>query len=195
MSRGYAGSTIPKEIRDSWQTPDFAFTPLDDEFNFALDAATNGTNSKVPGAYLTKEMDALKQDWSKHLLPFCGRAVWINPPYSDIEPWLDCAEWHARKRSLISVLLIPHTPDSTWWPYNASEIRVVRGARDENGKSVSGRIQFIRADTGKAHGNQSKGSCYVIYAPGTLGNMTTKYVPITWLKTEHERLTKIKKAA
>lgn len=192
--RGFAGSTIPKDIRDSWQTPDFAFVPLDAEFNFGLDAASDGLNSKVPGAYLTKETNGLEQCWANNLLPFAARTVWVNPPYSDISPWLEKAEEEARRNALVSVLLVPHTPDAGWWPTTASEIRVVTGAVVD-GKRYSGRIQFIRADTGKPHGGQSKGSCYIIFAPGTLGNMVTKYVPITWLKNRFEELTQANKVA
>lgn len=194
MPRGYTGSTIDVSIRDSWRTPDFAFTPLDAEFDFGLDAAASVENAKVP-QFLTIKDDALSCCWASRLLPFAGRTVWINPPYSNIPPWLEKAKLEAVKNHIISVLLIPHSPDAAWWPNDASEIRVVTGAIDENGKKHSGRIQFIRADTGKPHGNQSKGSCYVIFAPGSLGNMVTKYVKITDLKKQHEQILEERKLA
>lgn len=187
MASGFTASSTPVDIRDLWETPDYAFLPLDAEFNFGLDAAASPSNAKVP-QFLTKQADALSVSWADHLLPFAGRSVWVNPPYSDIDPWMVKAEAEARQNAVTSVLLVPHTPDAGWWPTTASEVRVVTGVRREGQRNISGRIQFIRADTGKPAGNQNKGSCYVIFAPGTLGNMTTKYVPITDLFEATDRI-------
>lgn len=189
MATGYAGTTTPETIRDLWQTPDYAFTLLDREFNFALDAAASDKNTRVKTAYLTEKQDALKCDWGRHLCPFTpSRAVWLNPPYSDVGPWVEKAESECRRNNLIVVMLVPHTPDSAWWPYNASEIRVLRGVPNPRpgGRNYSGRIKFINADTGRPVSGNPKGSCYIIFAPGTLGNMTTKYINITDLYEAHD---------
>lgn len=187
MASGYKDSTTPTDIRDLWETPDYAFMPLDAEFDFGLDAAASVKNAKVP-QFLTERDDALSVSWDDYLLPFARRTVWVNPPYSNIDPWMVKAEQEARESAITTVLLVPHTPDAGWWPTRASEVRVVTGVRREGKRNISGRIQFVRSDTGKPAGNQNKGSCYVIFAPFTLGNMTTKYVPITDLLETTERL-------
>lgn len=186
MATGFNGSGTPVELRDYWRTPQFAFIPLDHEFNFALDVAADDSNNLVSD-YLTKQDDALRVDWYNLVCTEKDRTVWCNPPYSSIEPWMLKAEYEARK-GVTTVMLVPHTPDAGWWPTMASEIRVITGVNNPSGRNTSGRIQFLRADTGKPAGNQNKGSCYVIFAPHTLGHMVTRYVPITHLQTETNRL-------
>ncbi|QPG06528.1 hypothetical protein IT774_04975 [Salinimonas marina] len=185
-------TNTPDGIRNLWRTPDYAFVPLDGEFDFGVDVAASVKNAKVP-AFITQEENALTVNWASRCLPFAGRAAWCNPPYDDIGPWLVKAEYEAKANALVTVLLVPHTPDSGWWPTRASEIRVVTGVNRDGKRNISGRIQFLREDTGKPAGNQNKGSCYIIYGPGTLGNMTTKYVPITWLYEETTRINEERK--
>lgn len=175
MARGFKGSDTPVEIRNYWRTPEYAFLPLDAEFNFGLDAAANAQNFLVP-SYLTEQQDALSQRWLDYILPFCGRTVWCNPPYSDIGPWMRKAAEEARRDAVTTVLFVPNTPDAGWWPDDASEIRFITGEDRGPHRNVSGRVNFVRADTGEEQRGNNKGSCYVIFAPGSMGNMVTKYI-------------------
>ena len=76
-------SNTPKAIRDLWGTPPYVFDALNREFNFMLDAAASIENRLVP-AFFCESMDALQQWWP-------AVSVWVNPPYSDIGPWVDKA--------------------------------------------------------------------------------------------------------
>lgn len=187
MTRGFKDSETPIEIRDFWRTPEYAFLPLDAEFNFGLDAAADLKNFLVP-SFLTKEQNALAVRWADHILPFCGRTVWCNPPYSDIGPWMLKAAEEARLNSVTTVLFVPNTPDAGWWPDDASEIRFITGEDRGPRRNVSGRVNFVRADTGKEQRGNNKGSCYVIFAPGSLGNMVTKYVKKSALIEKAEQI-------
>ncbi|GLX85096.1 phage N-6-adenine-methyltransferase [Thalassotalea loyana] len=182
-SKDYGGSNTPVDIRDLWATPSWLFEKLHQEFNFSLDAAARKESAKVDN-FITKEENALTINWLSRI-GSNNRAVWINPPYSDIAPWLAKAEAEARKNNIVSVLLIPATPDAGWWPKSASEVRFITGeVLEGKQRNASGRIHFVRADTGEVQKGNPKGSALIVFAPGTLGNMTTKYTPITAFKGE-----------
>lgn len=69
--------------RMNWETPQWLFDELNDEFHFTLDAAADSKNFKVL-PFLTAEQDALKCKWSGQ--------VWCNPPYGrDIGKWVQKA--------------------------------------------------------------------------------------------------------
>ncbi|QSX32493.1 phage N-6-adenine-methyltransferase [Shewanella avicenniae] len=187
MPVGFANSSTPVEIRNLWRTPDFAFVPLNNEFRFALDVAADAMNAKVPDNFITAEENALTVSWADRIPAGKPLTAWCNPPYDNIQPWLDKAHFEASTRGLTTVCFVPLTPDAGWWPTNASEIRQITGVRRKgDARNISGRVKFIRADTGKPVNGQNKGSCYIIFAPFTLGNMTTKYVPITQLIDDFE---------
>ena len=66
---------------EHWGTPDAPWQELHAEFDFGLDAAASDENAKLP-FYITKEQDALTQDWAALS---GGRFVWINPPFRRYE--------------------------------------------------------------------------------------------------------------
>jgi phage N-6-adenine-methyltransferase len=71
-------------LRDEWRTPDWLFKALDAEFAFDFDAAANEGNAKCERFSLLLETD-LKMIRSERLRVFC------NPPYSNIEPFIEAA--------------------------------------------------------------------------------------------------------
>jgi len=176
MAAGYNGTKTPEEIRDLWATPQWVFDYFNQEFLFDLDAAANEINAKCVN-FLTEKDNSLELFWGRYLDPKGTKTVWINPPYSDIGPWCHAAANHA-KDGITTGLFVPNTPDASWWPNNASEIRLITGFENPNGRNISGRIQFVRADTGEKQSGNTKGSCFILFAPNTLGNMTTKYIGI-----------------
>ena len=67
---------------DDWETPQYLFDLLNDEFHFTLDVCASEKNAKVKN-YYTKERDGLSQDWT-------GHTVWCNPPYGREMPlWIE----------------------------------------------------------------------------------------------------------
>jgi hypothetical protein len=71
-----------------WETPQWLFNLLDEEFHFGLDVCATHENHKC-ARYFTKEDDGLSQAWEG--------TVWENPPYGrEIGPWVKRAMEHGR---------------------------------------------------------------------------------------------------
>ena len=86
---------------DDYETPAWLFKALDTEFAFTLDGAASHENTKC----LHFSSELLPADWG-------GHRVFCNPPYSNIEPFVELA---IRRQSWIAVLLLPVRSDSDWW--------------------------------------------------------------------------------
>lgn len=107
-----------------WETPQYLFDELNAEFNFKLDAASNGTNAKCPMFY-TEQDDGLSKSWN------VGGNVFCNPPYGrNVYDWVK----KAYEESLVCkhqiVLLIPARTDTKYFHefiYHKAEIRFLKG--------------------------------------------------------------------
>ncbi|HBR0852344.1 TPA: adenine methyltransferase, partial [Klebsiella pneumoniae] len=85
-------------------------------------------------------------------------AIWCNPPYSDIGPWVEKAAEQSRAQSQAVVMLLPADISTGWFisaMQSADELRLITG----------GRVQFVPASvTGKRQSNP-KGSLLFIWRP------------------------------
>jgi site-specific DNA-methyltransferase (adenine-specific) len=107
---------------DEWETPQYVFNILKQEFNFQIDVCANSENTKCK-EYFTKEIDGLKQEWSPY-------RCWMNPPYGrTIKQWMKKALDESKKGALV-VCLIPSRTDTKWWhefTMRSAEIRFIEG--------------------------------------------------------------------
>ena len=114
---------------DQWATPWPLFNQLDAEFGFTLDPCASATNAKC-ARYFTEADNGLARSWE-------GERCFVNPPYSNIAPWVEKA-WHEAQRGATVVLLIPPRTelaywhdwilgDGSWLKACADEVRFVRG--------------------------------------------------------------------
>lgn len=113
---------------DHWETPDYFFKLLDDEFHFTLDPCASDFNHKCKKYYTIKE-DGLKQDWSNEV-------VFVNPPFSNIKEWVKKCYQEGLKENTIVVMIIPSRTDTQYWHefvMSAVEIRFCEG-----------RVNFLR---------------------------------------------------
>lgn len=145
-------SNTPKEIKDHWQTPVSLFETLSMEFDFNCDAAASKDNS-LCDYYIDEQSDALAdhRDW--------GAKTWVNPPYSNIRPWIEKAIDQHRQGKTI-VMLVPADTSVKWFKLAFESCNEVR--------FISGRISFINAETKKPVNGNNKGSVLFIwraYAP------------------------------
>jgi site-specific DNA-methyltransferase (adenine-specific) len=108
---------------DNWETPWPVVRDLEREFGpFDLDPCAQPHTAKAP-AFYTVDDDGLR-------LPWWG-CVFVNPPYSRIEPWCQRSiEMTAQGRVSVVVMLLPAAVDTAWfhdyvWPY--AEVRFRRG--------------------------------------------------------------------
>lgn len=104
----------------SWETPEWLFKALHDEFNFTCDVCATMANRKVPYFY-SPQQDAFKRRW--HGINFC------NPPYGrGIDKWFAKA-LESAKDGATTVILCPARCDTNWWFDYArlGEVRLLKG--------------------------------------------------------------------
>jgi site-specific DNA-methyltransferase (adenine-specific) len=128
---------------DEWETPKWVF----DEWSaregpFDLDPAATPANAKCP-KYFTKKEHGLKRKWK-------GK-VWLNPPYSEIDLWLQKARASAEQGALV-VCLVPVWTDRPWWHEH------VEGKAEVH--FLTGRVKFVGAK-----GTAPFASAVIIYRP------------------------------
>lgn len=114
-------SNTPAEAKDSWQTPLWLFDALDLEFGFWLDAAASKSNA-LCAKYLTEEDNALGCEWKS------AGAIWCNPPYSKIGPWVTKAAEQSERQVQTVVMLVPEDMSVGWFSdalKTVDEVRVM----------------------------------------------------------------------
>ncbi len=129
---------------DEWDTPQWLFDALDKEFGFTLDPCCTTENATCE-KYYTMIENGLLQDWGTE-------TVFMNPPYSEANPWMRKAYGAAQEGATV-VCLIPSRTDTAWWHDYAmkGEIRLLRG-----------RLKY-----GKAENSAPFPSAVIVFRPST----------------------------
>lgn len=154
MNGDYGGSKTPLDQRDLWRTPPALFASLDAEFCFQLDAAAAPHNA-LCRKFITAEQNTLETPWADYLS--ISGYVWLNPPYSDIMPFVKKAASESAKQ-IGTVMLVPADTSVGWFKeaiQTASEVRFI----------TAGRLAFINPVTGKPVSGNNKGSMLIIWRP------------------------------
>lgn len=150
----YGGSKTPADQRDLWRTPPALFACLNAEFCFQLDAAAAAHNA-LCRKFITAEQNTLETPWADYLsIP---GYVWLNPPYSDITPFVKKAAAESANQ-IGTVMLVPADTSVGWFKeaiQTASEVRFI----------TAGRLAFINPVTGKPVSGNNKGSMVIIWHP------------------------------
>lgn len=150
----YGGSKTPADQRDLWRTPPALFACLNAEFCFQLDAAAAAHNA-LCRKFITAEQNTLETPWDDYLsIP---GYVWLNPPYSDITPFVKKAAAESTNQ-IGTVMLVPADTSVGWFKeaiQTASEVRFI----------TAGRLAFINPVTGKPVSGNNKGSMLIIWHP------------------------------
>ncbi len=154
LNGDYGGSKTPLDQRDLWRTPPALFASLDAEFCFQLDAAAAPHNA-LCRKFITAEQNTLETPWADYLsIP---GYVWLNPPYSDITPFVKKAAAESANQ-IGTVMLVPADTSVGWFReaiQTASEVRFI----------TAGRLAFINPVTGKPVSGNNKGSMLIIWRP------------------------------
>ncbi|MBJ9034681.1 phage N-6-adenine-methyltransferase [Citrobacter freundii] len=154
LNGDYGGSKTPLDQRDLWRTPPAIFASLDAEFCFQLDAAAAPHNA-LCRKFITAEQNTLETPWADYLsIP---GYVWLNPPYSDITPFVNKAAAESANQ-IGTVMLVPADTSVGWFKeaiQTASEVRLI----------TAGRLAFINPVTGKPVSGNNKGSMLIIWRP------------------------------
>ncbi|WP_109962998.1 phage N-6-adenine-methyltransferase [Enterobacter cloacae] len=154
LNGDYGGSKTPLDQRDLWRTPPALFASLDAEFCFQLDAAAAPLNA-LCRKFITAEQNTLETPWADYMsIP---GYIWLNPPYSDIMPFIKKAAAESANQ-IGTVMLVPADTSVGWFKeaiQTASEVRFI----------TAGRLAFINPVTGKPVSGNSKGSILIIWRP------------------------------
>ncbi len=106
----------------TWETPQWLFDLMNEEFGFTLDVCSSHENAKCE-KHFTVDENGLAQSWEEH-------TCWMNPPYGrEIREWCKKAYEESISGALV-VGLVPARVDTGWWfdyCINAAEIRFIRG--------------------------------------------------------------------
>ena len=154
LNGDYGGSKTPLDQRDLWRTPPALFAALDAEFCFQLDAAAAPYNA-LCRKFITAEQNTLETSWADYLNT--PGYVWLNPPYSDITPFVKKAAVESSNQ-IGTVMLVPADTSVGWFKeaiQTASEVRFI----------TAGRLAFINPVTGKPVSGNNKGSMLIIWRP------------------------------
>lgn len=93
---------VEESTRQLAGTPSHIFRVLHEDYYFTVDAAASDFNAKLP-TYWTIKDNALNKNWR-------GKRAFCNPPWIEIEPWLE----HALE-SDFTCFLLPARTDRPWW--------------------------------------------------------------------------------
>lgn len=154
-------SKTPLDERDSWRTPPWLFAYAESLIGkIGLDAACSAGNALAKP--LWDACDTVDDVWieedSLHPAAIwpCKAKIWINPPYSDIKPWVR----KAIDSGALCVLLIP-SPNG-----EAIYQELIPVAHEIH---IAGRIAFIGADGKPKNGNTRGSSLFIVngYSRGT----------------------------
>lgn len=175
-------SQTDKAFRDFTQTPRWLFEAFNSQYHYVLDAAALHESALLP-RYYTPEQDSLSIDWSADLSDYDAPTVWLNPPYSDILPWVEKAH-EQQQKGVGTTLLVPHDNRTQWWPAQRGGCKVIdivgyyetavyKGGK-KKGQSYhrwhSGGIKFIDAKTGLEMPQElNKPMCLIDFNPIYLG--------------------------
>ena len=160
-------SNTPEEERDLWRTPLWLFRFLANRYvGFDVDLAADHDNAMCL-AYLTRESDALSQEWNAF-----GRAGFCNPPYSDPLPWVRRAIEFAGDHDFSTTLVLPTHRNEKW-----AALSIFATERIE----FEGRVAFDRPDG--TPGNSPRGGTQIFhFRAGDLGHTRLTWVSTTQLK-------------
>jgi phage N-6-adenine-methyltransferase len=132
-------SALHSSESDEWLTPLDLFERLDEKWRFDLDPCANNENP-LPSL---RELVHIVKDWGIDAFEYewCGRRVFCNPPYSQIEDWV--AKAHSHRHDAVTVMLIPSRTDTKYWhKYIQNDALKV--------EFLPGRLKFRRPDGGKS---------------------------------------------
>lgn len=155
--KGYHDSKTPESIRDLWRTPKEVFDYYNNRFNFGCDLAASIDNHLCDNFYHVGN-SALDADPDDDLLK-SANAVWCNPPYSNIMPWVNKCIFLSNFTGKPFVMLLPSDTSVGWFAQafvHCTECHL-----------ISGRLSFINEETGKPVAGNNKGSVVFVFDPNS----------------------------
>lgn len=153
--------------RNSWQTPKYFFRWLEKRVGwFDIDGCANeqntlcdswiGEGSFIPD-FLASDTVNLIDDYHEDYLNGPLR-IFVNPPYSDVTPFLKRAK-ELRDAGYLVVMLLNNDKSTQWYQQH------VHNVANEVIDIVGGRVAFINPVTGEEIKGNTKGQMVVVFDP------------------------------
>lgn len=127
-----------------WETPQYLFDQLNQEFKFEVDVCALPQNAKCP-KYYTPSDDGLARRWEG--------ICWMNPPYGrEIWKWVAKAYYSSRAGICTVVCLLPARTDTRWWHEwcMKGEVRFIKGrlkfSQSKNNAPFPSAVVIFRPD-------------------------------------------------
>jgi len=107
MTRAQTHQTVVNE-NDLWETPPLILEDIMKKYDIhpVLDVCATSQNTKFE-KYFTPEQDGLVQEWDEDFF--------MNPPYSEINEWMQKAYEQHRKHSVDALILVFAKTSVKWW--------------------------------------------------------------------------------
>lgn len=146
----------PRADVDERATDPAFFAQVHRRFRFTVDAAALPYNAKLD-RFWTPDDDGLAQPWD-------GERVWINPPFSNIEPWVRKAS-ESHGAGLVVMLLPANRTELSWWQEH------IEPHRDRGGRLsvefLPGRLRFgLGGNAPLPNTRPPFGCCLLIWGQG-----------------------------
>ncbi|ACK47130.1 DNA N-6-adenine-methyltransferase [Shewanella baltica OS223] len=155
--------------KDSYRTPRAVYDFYDHQYHFVLDAAASDINARSQ-RYITEQQNTHETNWfhaafgapgdalgKTHPEARTGHYVWMNPPYSNIGPFVETAiKWQAK--GLGCVMLVMMDQSVGWFKRaveHCQEVHLV----------IGGRLSFVDPVTEKPANGNNKGSMFLVFHP------------------------------
>lgn len=186
--------------KDTWRTPKYVFDWLLQRFNwFDIDGCATYENA-LTYRYIGKPApedyeypdespwgekypiaaDFLGEDLFERLLDVVAETcsfplrIFVNPPYSDVTPYLKRAK-ELRDAGHLVVMLLNNDKSTKWYQNH------IHGVANEVIDIVGGRINFLHPVTGEEIKGNSKGQMVVVFDP-TMEDFVQRSVSLDFVK-------------
>lgn len=164
-------STTPGDEKDEWRTPPWLFRFLNERYGpFDIDLAANSGNYLVP-KYFSEQNNALSMSWIDY-----GRTGFLNPPYSDPDPFVRHAMIEARDSGFSTVIVLPTHRNQKW-----AALAQYCTERIE----FEGRVVFHKPD-GTPMGSPRGGTQIFYFRGFDLGYTRTPWISVSDLRKRYE---------
>lgn len=166
--------------KDTWQTPKYVFNWLEQRFAwFHYDGCANKSNSLcehwigdggVAPDFLSDDLiEKISDSWQIEQF-----RIFVNPPYSDVSPFLVRAA-ELRAAGHLVVMLLNNDKSTQWYQ------QLIHNVANEVIEIVGGRIAFIHPVTQQEIKGNSKGQMVVVFDP-TIEGFVQRSVALEFIK-------------
>jgi phage N-6-adenine-methyltransferase len=148
----------PGRSKQDYQTPPEFLAAVKKRLHtnvFGWDLAASKENTACEFGWYDEEQDSLKQNWHE----IQNGWMWLNPPFSNIAPWVYKASDEAWKGAFIA-MLVPASVGANWWRDFVHD--------DAHVLFLNGRLTFVGAE-----GPYPKDCALLLYQPAIQGGYDT----------------------